>query len=189
MSLRAQVDQLLDQHERFIIKDHTHAVMAMVTDLGRQFQVNEKDLQTAALLHDISGIIKDRDKVDYCSRYNIPLIEEEITLPVLSHQKISAHMAKSHYHILDEKILSAISCHTTLKVSADDMDKVLFIADKLAWDQDGIPPYYHLVLKALEKSLDYGIYIYMDYVMSNQWLKVVHPDFLKTYLFLKNKFY
>ncbi|MBN2794732.1 MAG: HD domain-containing protein [Clostridia bacterium] len=187
--LEKQVFSVFDDHGLSQIKIHTQNVIELSKEFSFQFNIHQDKLKKAALLHDISGIIKNRDRVSYCESHKIPLIEEEIELPVLAHQKISKHMAKNRFDVQEEDILSAISCHTTLKSDANPLDKALFIADKLAWDQEGIPPYFNSVSRALETSLDYGIYIYMDYVINNQWLKVIHPDFLKTYLILKRKFY
>jgi len=57
------------------------------------------------------------------------------------HQRISKEIAYGYFHIEDEDILSAIKCHTTLKKEINDYNKIIFLADKLAWDQGGIPPY------------------------------------------------
>ena len=41
----------------------------------------------------------------------------------------------------DEETLDSICCHTTLRKHATKMDLVLFVADKIEWDQNGTPPY------------------------------------------------
>ena len=40
----------------------------------------------------------------------------------------------------------------------NDYDKIIFLADKLAWDQGGIPPYYQPLKEAINISLDKGCY-------------------------------
>ena len=61
-------------------------------------------------------------------------------------------------------MLSAIGCHTTLKAEPTDYEMVLFIADKLAWDQEGVPPFYNEVRSVLDVSLKRASYDYMKYI-------------------------
>lgn len=48
-------------------------------------------------------------------------------------------MAEDLFKITEPEILNAVGCHTTLRSKASLLDKVLFVADKLEWDQTGIP--------------------------------------------------
>ena len=54
------------------------------------------------------------------------------------------------FGIEDNEILSAIECHTTLKKNYSDIDLVLFVADKIKWDQEGKPPYLDGLLQAFK---------------------------------------
>ena len=60
---------------------------------------------------------------------------------MIIHQKLSKVIAKEIFKVDDEEILNAICCHTTLRKHATKMDLVLFVADKIEWDQNGAPPY------------------------------------------------
>jgi HD superfamily phosphohydrolase YqeK len=72
--------------------------------------------------------------------------------------------------------LSAIGCHTTLKANASPLDKAVFVADKVKWDQPGDPPYGADLLAALDRSLDAAAWCYLDYLFRHkESLKVVHP--------------
>ena len=72
--------------------------------------------------------------------------------------------------------LSAIACHTTLRAGATLLDKVLFVADKLEWDQEGKPPYLSGMRGMLERSLDEAALFYLDYLWQRRvTLPVVHP--------------
>ena len=41
-------------------------------------------------------------------------------------------------------------------------DLIVFLADKLAWDQEGTPPYEATVREALQISLVHAVRIYLD---------------------------
>jgi HD superfamily phosphohydrolase YqeK len=62
------------------------------------------------------------------------------------------------------------------------LDKVVFIADKIAWDQAGMPPYLPQVCDALERSLDLAVYRYLDHLWAQrERLAVIHPWFVEAY--------
>lgn len=88
----------------------------------------------------------------------------------------AVRLAEELFGVSDAAVLSAIGCHTTLKPGASRLDMALFVADKLAWDQPGAPPYREAVLKGLDASLEAGAYAYIGYLLDNRSaLKVVHP--------------
>jgi HD superfamily phosphohydrolase YqeK len=56
------------------------------------------------------------------------------------------------------------------------LDKVVFVADKIAWDQPGEPPYLAEILAAVERSLDAAAFCYLDYLYQRRaTLRVAHP--------------
>ena len=56
------------------------------------------------------------------------------------------------------------------------LDRVVFVADKIAWDQPGIPPYLDKLLDGLELSLAHGAFVYIEGLWERkEQLKVVHP--------------
>ena len=76
-------------------------------------------------------------------------------------------------------MLSATGCHTTLKADASGLDKVVFVADKIAWDQPGTPPWLDALTRALDVSLDAAALVYLDYLWERRaQLLVVHPWFI-----------
>jgi HD superfamily phosphohydrolase YqeK len=105
---------------------------------------------------------------------------------MLLHQRLSAVIAKERFGIHDGDVLSAIGCHTTLKARASLLDKVVFIADKVAWDQPGTPPYQLALDKALAYSLDQAVFCYLDHLwQQRETLAAVHPWFVDAYQELK----
>ena len=59
---------------------------------------------------------------------------------------------------------------------------ILFIADKIKWDQEGIPPYIDIIEKNLKKSLNNGVKEFLNYLMDNkQQLKVLHPFLIEAH--------
>jgi len=95
---------------------------------------------------------------------------------MIIHQKLSGVIAQEIFGVKSEAVLNAIGCHTTLKANATTFDKIVFIADKIAWDQQTVPPYLADVLLALEKSLDQAAFSYLNYLWQRRHtLAVIHP--------------
>ncbi len=94
------------------------------------------------------------------------------------------------FGVQDIDVLDAISCHTTLRSHPSKLDMVVFLADKISWDQDGKPLYMDLILKGLETSLEQGTYNFINYLVENKKsLRVVHPWLLEAHNYLlKNQY-
>lgn len=179
---------LLVKYNRYKIAEHSQRVARKANDIASKYEADEKSAETAGLLHDIGGIYPYDQRIEISNMLKINVLPEEEELPLILHQKISAAMAKEIFNINNNEVLSAINCHTTLKKDATKMDMILFIADKIEWDQDGIPPYLDSVENALENSLEAAAFTYIDYLLNSPVkLKVLHPWLAEAYSDLKTK--
>jgi predicted HD superfamily hydrolase involved in NAD metabolism len=143
---------------------HCQAVAQEAARLALRFGAGQRQANIAGWLHDVSAIIPNTDRLEVARALNIPILPEEARFPMLLHQKISPVMAREIFGINDPEVLNAIGCHTTLKASASLLDKILFVADKLRWDQDMPSPFENGMRAALEKSLDAAALFYLDYL-------------------------
>ena len=158
------------------IAEHSQAVADRARRLAQRFGVNPAAAATAGWLHDISAPIPTPQRLSAARAWRVPTLLEEEAFPLLIHQKLSAIIARRHFGVDDSGILDAIGCHTTLRAGATPLDQVLFLADKLAWDQGGDPPYRAALESALDSSLEAGIRFYLDYVWERRHqLLIVHP--------------
>ena len=165
---------------------HCIAVAAQAKHLAEQFGADPRRAQIAGWLHDVSAILLVSQRLAIARKWRLEILPAEEKAPMLLHQKLSAVIAEDLFGIQDESVLSAIGCHTTLKAHASLLDKVVFVADKVAWDQPGTPPYQSEMEKALATSLDRAIYCYLDHLwQQRETLAAVHPWFLDAYQELK----
>jgi len=155
---------------------HSAAVAAEAQCIAALVSVETVRAAQAGWLHDISAVIPAVERVTVAEALGIPVLPEERTLPMILHQKLSVVLARDLFGVTDAAVLSAIGCHTTLKPGASALDKVLFVADKLAWDQPGEPPYRVDLEAALAHSLDAAACVYLRYLWERRvTLAVVHP--------------
>ncbi len=171
-------------------KSNTYIHVANVADrnalISKTYDLDHDKCVIAGLLHDISAVIKPEDMLKYAYENRLEVCEAERKYPFLLHQRLSKICAVEYFNISDEEILSAIECHTTLKKCPSKYEMSLFIADKLAWDRGGIPPFYEEVNAALDISLEAACYKYMEYMVENDMILCPHDNWIEAYEQLKN---
>ena len=96
---------------------------------------------------------------------------------MILHQKLSAALAAGVFGVHDAEVLDAVRYHTTLHPDAGRLAKVVFLADKIRWDQAGTPPYLAELARALDAgALEGACCVYLDYLWEHRsGLRVVHP--------------
>lgn len=166
-------------------KNNTYVHMSNVAErnalIAETYALDPDKCIIAGLLHDISAVIRPEDMLKYACENSFDLCKAERKYPFLLHQRFSKIIAVQYFNISDEDILSAIECHTTLKKNASKYEMSLFIADKLAWDREGIPPFYEEVNAALAISLDAACWEYMKYMVEHDMILFPHVWFTEAY--------
>lgn len=155
---------------------HCESVAVEASKLATRFGIRSDFAEMAGWLHDISAVVPSIDRVLIAQELEVEVLPQEIQYPPIIHQKLSLQIAQQVFNVVEPEILTAIGCHTTLKVAASALDKVVFIADKIRWDQTGLPPYIDELLSALEESLDHACLVYLRYMWARRdILPVLHP--------------
>jgi len=174
--LGADVRRFLAHHGCRPTAEHSQAVVAVAEQAARRFGAQVDAVAAAAWLHDVSAVIPRAQRLEAALALGIPVLDEERAVPMILHQKLSAVMAEALFGVHDADVLAAIRYHTTLHPSAGLPAKVVFVADKLAWDQPGRPPYEAALSAALERSPDAAVCVYLDWLWEGRAsLPVLHP--------------
>jgi predicted HD superfamily hydrolase involved in NAD metabolism len=162
--LQADVSAFLQAHNRARTLAHARQVADEAVRVAQRFGADEVKAGQAGLLHDISVVIPGPHRLEAARQWGLAVLPEEETYPMLLHQQLSAVMAREIFGVQDEEVLSAVGCHTTLRPAAGRLDLVLFVADKIAWDQTGRPPYLDSLNAALVQSLAQAARVYLEYL-------------------------
>ena len=174
--IQADMTALLVHHGCVKTIGHSMRVAAEAKRLAQDWQTDPRSAEIAGWLHDISAIVPADRRIWLAERLDLDILPEERAVPLIIHQKLSASIAYDLFAIADPAVLGAIGCHTTLKANAGVLDKVLFVADKLKWDQIGDPPYLEAMLGAAERSLDEAALCYLaDLWRRREQIPVLHP--------------
>jgi predicted HD superfamily hydrolase involved in NAD metabolism len=187
-SVRQDAAVFLTHHECPNTAAHSFQVADQAAALAHRFGISPRKAALAGWLHDISAVIPNSQRLEAAQVLALEILPAEAQVPLLLHQKLSVEIACSIFNIKDEEVLSAIGCHTTLKADPSPLDTLLFVADKLAWDQKGKPPYLEDLQTALEHSLEHAAYQYQDYLMHSGKIITPHPWMLASYQQLSEKF-
>ncbi len=155
---------------------HSEAVAVEARRLAMALGGEPEKAYAAGWLHDISAVIPDSGRLAAARDWEVEVLPEEEALPLLLHQKLSVVIAKTVFGISDPATLDAIGHHTTLRRGAGALEKLVFLADKLSWDQPGAPPYGEAVSSALVESLDRAVSTYLHWVWERrETMRVIHP--------------
>jgi len=184
--IKADVKTLLCEFNKAKTFEHVKAVAEANIKIAEQYNLDKNICELCGYLHDISAIMPYSMMMSYAVDNNWHIYEAEKKFPILLHQRISKVIAEEDFNITDERILSAVECHTTLKSNPSDYDMALFIADKLAWDQEGQAPFYDIVSEALKQSLEAASLAYMDYIVEHKMIFYPHDWFNDSVKFLRN---
>ena len=187
-NLKEDVPAFLNFHDCPNTAVHTRSVVEQTQLLAARFELDSDSGETAAWLHDISAVIPNEERLEISQQLGLEVLPQEAQLPLLLHQKISAVIAEEIFGIRSAGILDAIRCHTTLKPNPTLLEMLVFAADKLAWDQKGIPPYLPEMESALDHSLEASVWVYQRYLWTSGKAKVIHPWMQGSYLELKAKY-
>lgn len=178
-------NKYLSNNKQDVLK-HVEDVTNLAIGLAKTYKLDINKIKLAALLHDISAIMTPQEMYIFAKKYKLELDPAEENYHSLLHQRISKIIAQEEYSINDSDILNAIECHTTLRKNASIYDKVIFISDKLSWDQAGLPSYNDLLHSDTVKTLNEACYAYIKYQFDNNLLVMPHRWIIEAYEDLKS---
>jgi len=174
------INKYLSNHKENTLR-HVKEVADTAVWLAKIYNLDTVKVELAALLHDISATMTPQEMYELATVRGLEIDAAEEKYHFLLHQRISKIIAQEDFDIRDMDILSAIECHTTLKRNASIYDKVIFLADKISWDQKGIPPYYDALKRKVAESLDEACFFYIKYQFDNNLLLMPHQWIIEAY--------
>ena len=171
---------------RFI---HTKGVAEESVKLARVHGADEKKAYIAGLLHDCAKDIPNKEKIELCKKYGVPIDKVLAEQPDLLHQFLGAELAKNIYGIVDKEILDAIRCHTTGRPDMDILEKIIYLADFFEPSRrfyEGRDEIRALAYKDLDKAVAFSLKHTIEFNEGKK--RLIHPlgksalEFYKKYL-------
>lgn len=172
-------------------KDNTLAHVTKVAEtaekLAKQFGADPEICRTAAMLHDLAAVLPRESMKQAAFNWGMELDPAEEKFPLILHQRFGAILTREWLGVTDPDILSAIRHHTTLRRDASDIDMIVFLADKISWDQQETPPFLPAVEAGLQKSLKAGCLAYLDYITRHNMILLAHKWLSEAHIWLRKE--
>lgn len=130
-------------YERYI---HSLGTMEKAMELAVRFDVDIEKAQIAGLLHDCAKCIPNEELENYKETFD----ESEKLSCKTWHAPVGEIIAKKEYGVEDNEILSSIRWHTIGKKDMTNLEKIIFLADKIE-QRTREPEFREKIEKALNK--------------------------------------
>jgi predicted HD superfamily hydrolase involved in NAD metabolism len=118
----------LAQDHRFA---HTVRVARLAERLAAAHGEDPLKARLAGLFHDLARLYSADRLLAECRARNMPIDAFERANPIVLHARLGAELAREHYGVTDEAILSAIRKHTVAAARMSRLDAIVFLADGL----------------------------------------------------------
>jgi predicted HD superfamily hydrolase involved in NAD metabolism len=135
----------------------------------------------AGLAHDLYKGFSQKDMRELVVAESVPVDEDSLSIGGgLLHAPLAAHYIRTRLKITDDEILSAVYYHTTGRLNATTLDKILFCADYLdPWreiraTEPDVPALTKRVLVDLEEVYRTVLYRKLAYTLSKG--QSLHPN-------------
>lgn len=161
-SLYENIKDYFCKFQKKDIFNHTLEVVDEIKKIAFIFNLDKKKCVVAAYLHDIGRVVNNEDLILFCDMFGQAVEEEEKIFPLMLHQKASRIIAEKVFEIEDIQILNSIECHTTLKANPSEIDKAVFLADKLSWQEDEHQDLLSKMRTGLKHSKERAILYYQE---------------------------
>jgi predicted HD superfamily hydrolase involved in NAD metabolism len=126
--LATRVRKHLGQQHRYA---HCVRVARMSENLARVHGAAPAKARVAGMLHDLARLYPPEKLLRECAGRGMPIDDYAREHPIVLHAPLSAELAREHFGVNDEEVLSAIRKHTLADGAMSPLDCILYLADGL----------------------------------------------------------
>jgi HD superfamily phosphohydrolase YqeK len=186
----ADVRRFLCHADRQDTLRHVSRVAAQGRRLARRLGLPLAGSDLACCAHDLAAVIPSRRVVAAAGELGVPLAAADRAVPAVVHGRLGAAALRVVLGVADAGVLNAVAFHTTLRASAGDLEALVFVADKLAYDPTTPNTGFHPPLLAARDRapLRRLCWIYLDWAVREGpalgWR--LHPDLLAAHADLRH---
>jgi len=144
------------------VQRHVEEVRTASLELVQNHGMGPEQAELAAIGHDICRITSPHDLLRMAAEFRLEVTPIDETFPVFLHGPVGAEVLFRDYGVTDETILDAVRYHTVGRRDMTQLDKVLFLADKLDPSKVRRYPFINEVHKLALENLDRGILCFID---------------------------
>ena len=179
----ADVQRFYRAVDRLDTLAHVTRVAREAVDLALQYGADCATAKLAALAHDLASVVPEVEMPAVAADMGLQIGEVEQAFPMLLHGPIAAAALIEKLDMRDRDLLNAVRYHSTLRAGASTLEKIVFVADKIAYDPTS--PHGGRYVAALReaRSLDSAVLVYLDFLLDNAWRYgwLLHPNAVAAY--------
>lgn len=193
----ADVQQFYRAVDRLDTLAHVTQVATEALDLAARVGVDCEAANLAALAHDLAAVVPAAEMIAVAEGMGLRVDGADRAIPLLLHGPIAASALVEKLDLRDRDVLNAVRYHSTLRAGASALEKIIFLADKIAYDPTS--PHGGEYLPALRaacslddtarslddaaRSLDAAALVYLDFSLDNGWRYgwILHPNAVAAY--------
>ena len=157
---------------------HVTRVAREAVDLAVQYGADCTSANLAAFAHDLASVVPEVEMLAVAAGMGLRITEVDEAFPMLLHGPIAAAALIEKLDLQDGDLLNAVRYHSTLRAGASTLEKIVFVADKIAYDPTS--PHGGRYVAALREacSLDSAALVYLDFLLDNAWRYkwLLHPN-------------
>jgi predicted HD superfamily hydrolase involved in NAD metabolism len=162
---------------------HVTNVAAEARTLATRHNAELEAANLAALAHDLAVVVPVTEMPGVAHRLGVAIGEADRTIPLLLHGPIAAAVLEHNLGLEDRDLLNAVRYHSTLRAGAGTLEKIVFLADKIAYDPASPHGGEYLPALLAAGSLDGAALVYLDFLLDNAWRYgwLLHPHAVAAY--------
>ena len=162
---------------------HVIRVARVARRLAGRSGADKEAAEFAALAHDLAVVVPDGERLAVARQMGIEVGPVDELRPMLLHGPIAAAVLAEKLDVRDEDVLNAVRYHTTLRAGASRLEKIVFVADKIAFDPSSDHEGVYLAELLAAPTLDEKALVYLGFVLDQAgkpgW--TVHPNAIAAY--------
>ena len=162
---------------------HVTRVAEEARSLATRYGADVDAADLAALAHDLAAVVPVTERLAVAAQMGVQASEADRAIPALLHGSIAAAALAAKLGVGDEDLLNAIRYHSTLRAGASRLEKIVFLADKIAYDPTSLHRGEYLPALQAAGSLDAAALVYLDFLLDNTWRYgwYLHPHAVAAY--------
>ncbi len=179
----ADVERFYRAVNRLDTLAHVTQVAAEAQVLAARFGADRGSANLAALAHDLAAVVPATEMIDVAEHMGLQVGGADRAIPLLLHGPIAAAALVEKLGLRDEDILNAVRYHSTLRAGASTLEKIVFLADKIAYDPTSPHGGEYLPALRAAPTLDDAALVYLDFTLDNAWRYgwLLHPNAVAAY--------
>ena len=168
---------------------HIERTRMLAERLAAIHGIDPRRCSMGAIAHDLARHLTESQLLVESQLNSIPINSYEYKAPVLLHGPLAARWLESDLNCQDEEVINSVRYHTTGHPGMTDIEKIVFIADKVEPDKVQRNPELELVISGMDTNLDSTILEYLRLRIASILEKkgIVHPLAIDTWNYLLQK--